>query len=64
VPGKNGIFLPIVVRDGQVIGTWRGSRKKDRAVVSVATFKDQPLADEQWAEWARRYQTFQGNAPK
>jgi hypothetical protein len=63
VPGKNGIFLPTVVQGGQVIGTWRGRRKKDRGTVTVATFTDHPLAEESWAQAAQRYQVFLGTRP-
>jgi hypothetical protein len=27
VPGKNGIFLPLIVARGEVIGTWRRAQK-------------------------------------
>ena len=63
VPGKNGIFLPIVVQGGQVIGTWRGSRKKNIVTVTVATFTDHPLTAESWAQAAQRYQAFLGTRP-
>ncbi|MFG3690456.1 winged helix DNA-binding domain-containing protein [Micromonospora sp. NPDC047740] len=39
VPGNNGVFLPTVVRDGRVVGTWK--RTVGKASVSVTV---QPLA--------------------
>jgi hypothetical protein len=38
VPGKNGIFFPIMVEAGRVVGTWRPSSKG-----SVLTAQAQPL---------------------
>ncbi|QAY73998.1 winged helix DNA-binding domain-containing protein [Agromyces protaetiae] len=28
VPGRNGMFLPLLVADGEVVGTWRRSRER------------------------------------
>jgi hypothetical protein len=33
-PGRNGIFLPTLVRDGEVVGTWRRGRER-RGMTSV-----------------------------
>ena len=38
VPGGNGIFLPIVVQKGRVIGTWRRALQRNRVLVSASTF--------------------------
>jgi hypothetical protein len=35
VPGGNGIFMPIIVADGQVVGTWRRKLSKDGGTVEV-----------------------------
>jgi hypothetical protein len=38
-PGANGIFQPIVVVDGRVIGTWRRTRKTRRIELAVSPFE-------------------------
>lgn len=38
VPGGNGIFNPIVVIDGRVVGTWKRAFKKDNVVLSFSPF--------------------------
>jgi hypothetical protein len=35
VPGKNGIFLPLMVADGRVIGTWRRTAKPGKISVEA-----------------------------
>src|SRR5262249_44410964 len=37
-PGANGIFSPIVVTNGQVIGTWKRGIKKGGAVITKKPF--------------------------
>ncbi len=37
-PGGNGVFYPTIVIDGQVIGTWKRSIKKDVMTVTVSPF--------------------------
>jgi hypothetical protein len=34
VPGKNGVFKPIIVIDGRVVGTWKRTLRKTKVVVS------------------------------
>lgn len=38
VPGGNGIFNPIVVIDGRVVGTWKRVFKKDTVVITTNPF--------------------------
>jgi len=45
VPGGNGIFNPIVVYDGRVVGTWKRVLKADRALLRLSPF--QPWNDSQ-----------------
>lgn len=60
VPGRNGMFLPIVVVDGVVMGTWRRQLKKSRVEVGVQLFAELPrrqlaeveAAVARWAEVA------------
>jgi len=62
VPGKNGLFLPILVRDGEVVGTWRRSPER-RAGTTVTLDPFRAGTDlegfaralERWAEfWSLR----------
>ncbi|HSJ01319.1 MAG TPA: winged helix DNA-binding domain-containing protein [Verrucomicrobium sp.] len=38
VPGNNGIFLPTMVADGQVIGTWKRVLKKKNVEITLLPF--------------------------
>ena len=38
VPGGNGIFNPIVVIDGRVLGTWKRAFKKDTVLMTFSPF--------------------------
>lgn len=40
VISKNGIFKPIVVKDGQIIGIWKRVKKKDRVSAEIELFSD------------------------
>jgi len=41
VPGKNGLFLPILLADGEVVGTWRRSPERRGATsIEVSPFGD------------------------
>ncbi len=42
VPGQNGIFFPVVVDDGRVVGTWRRVVTRGRAAVDVTPFGEVP----------------------
>ncbi|MDQ6656590.1 MAG: winged helix DNA-binding domain-containing protein, partial [Verrucomicrobiota bacterium] len=44
VPGRNGIFLPIAVVNGRVVGTWKRIVKSKGAVVTVAPFSGLSVA--------------------
>jgi hypothetical protein len=37
-PGRNGVFRPTIVRDGEVIGTWKRTKRTRSIVVDVTTF--------------------------
>jgi hypothetical protein len=38
VPGKNGLFLPTIVVDGEVVGTWKRSVTAKEAIVEAQPF--------------------------
>ena len=62
VPGKNGLFLPILVADGEVVGTWRRSpERRGVTPIELTTFRDDDRVDEfrpaldRWAAfWSTR----------
>ena len=61
VPGGNGIFNPIVVIDGRVVGTWKRAFKKDSVAMTFSPFTS--FGDEQQeaiAAAAERYGQFVG----
>jgi len=58
IPGGNGRFQATVVRDGQVIGTWKRTLSKTRAQITVRPLiplrKTDPVRIEQaFEEYAR-----------
>ncbi|MRG58456.1 winged helix DNA-binding domain-containing protein [Agromyces sp. CFH 90414] len=61
VPGKNGLFLPILVADGEVVGTWRRSPARRGATgVEVAPFRTGLEVEEfrpAFERWAEFWQT-------
>lgn len=61
VPGKNGIFFPIVVASGRVIGTWRATSARSALTASAELFE--PVSgnvDEEFARGIRAYEAFLG----
>jgi len=61
VPGKNGIFLPIMVSSGRIIGTWR--RRASMGALSVEPVPFSGLTARQLAGFAsaiRGYSRFLG----
>jgi len=61
VPGGNGMFLPTIVADGEVVGTWRRTVKAREILVEPMPFG--PLSDslrDGLAEAARGYGAFLG----
>lgn len=61
VPGGNGIFNPIIVIDGHVVGTWKRVLKKDRVVVTCSAFSSFSAAQaEAISAAAERYGRFLG----
>ena len=39
VVSNNGIFRPVIVHNGQVIGMWNREMKKDKAIITASAFK-------------------------
>jgi len=61
VPGRNGIFQPMVVVDGRIVGTWKRTFRKNDVEVFVKLFESQalsPVAAGQLARAIEQYQAF------
>ncbi len=44
VPGNNGMFLPTIVIDGEIVGTWRRTARTREVVIDLSPFR--PLPDD------------------
>jgi hypothetical protein len=60
VPGKNGMFLSIIVVDGQVVGTWKRTLKKKAVEITFNPFYNLAAEDAGLTEAAHRYCEFVG----
>jgi hypothetical protein len=63
VPGGNGIFNPIIVIGGRVVGTWKRVFKGDKVAITFSLFEGQSFAKTQASaisSVAERYGTFVG----
>lgn len=60
VPGNNGIFMPALVVDGQVIGTWTRTRTRTGVTLTLHPFARLTAPDDSIAAAAERYGAFIG----
>jgi hypothetical protein len=60
VPGNNGVFLPTLVVDGQVIGTWKRTLKKKGIEFVISPFEQFGDREEEVLRAAERYAAFIG----
>jgi hypothetical protein len=60
VPGGNGIFKPMVVADGQIVGTWKRTLKKGAIDIVVRFFAAVTVSHGAIAAAAGRYCAFLG----
>ncbi len=60
VPGNNGVFRPIIVVKGQVVGTWKRQIRKVAVSVTLQPFAALNHAGDHAAEAARAYADFVG----
>lgn len=62
VPGGNGIFMPTIVLDGQIVGTWRRKLGNDTVDIGLVPFKKAGarMLTEALAPAADRYAAFLG----
>ncbi len=62
IPGGNGIFLPMLVRDGRIVGTWKRTSGKNSVTISAVPFTR--VAKASFGAAAKRYGAFLGAAVK
>jgi hypothetical protein len=61
VPGSNGMFLPTIVLDGEVVGTWRRTARAREIVIEPTLFRPFPdMAREGLMGAAQAYGAFLG----
>jgi hypothetical protein len=60
VPGGNGIFLPMIIVDGQVVGTWKRTVKKKGVAITLLPFLEIGRLEERVEEALTRYCAFLG----
>lgn len=61
VPGRNGIFKPIIVINGQVVGTWQRAIKKSKVIITPSPFDALSSAEKKAVEdAAQRFGEFLG----
>ncbi|MCB9453522.1 MAG: AlkZ family DNA glycosylase [Anaerolineaceae bacterium] len=60
VPGSNGIFLPVVVVDGQVVGTWKRVFRKKGVIITLNPFTKGNITEEKITAAAQSYSHFMG----
>ena len=59
VPGGNGMFKPLIVVDGRIVGTWQRTIKKDRVIMTLNPFNTLNTVETQAVEaTAQNYGTF------
>lgn len=58
VPGNNGVFKPVIVVDGQVIGTWKRVIKKTRVDLAFAMFPEFQASEQALQRAAEVYAKF------
>ena len=60
VPGGNGIFFPIIVVNGQVVGTWKRTFKKGSVAVALSPFTRLDVSKPSFASAAQRFSDYLG----
>lgn len=60
VPGSNGIFLPTIIVEGQVVGTWKRKQKKNVVEITLSPFTPHDDLEERVMKEAKGYSDFLG----
>lgn len=59
VPGNNGMFMPTIVSNGRIVGTWKRTFKKDRVIIKPEPFNPLSQIEKSGLEMAaERYGRF------
>ncbi len=58
IPGKNGVFFPIIVKQGQVIGTWKVKRRAKAFDLTLDPFLPAPDLEALALEASQAYSRF------
>ncbi|MBC7919852.1 MAG: AlkZ family DNA glycosylase [Ferruginibacter sp.] len=58
VPGGNGVFLPTIVIDGQVVGTWKRAFRKNTVEVTLTPFMPLGISKTEIAVAVKRFGDF------
>ena len=61
VPGNNGIFLPMMVVAGLIVGTWQRALRKNTLDIVLKPFVPLPDIEERASEAIKRYHEFLGS---
>jgi len=59
-PGANGVFRPIIVAGGQIVGTWARAVRRMELTIALHPFAAAPKLAEQARPEAARYRDFLG----
>lgn len=57
---KNGIFFPLIIVDGRVVGVWKRTRKKDTCIFDIQTLPGQKIDQKQLYKATEEYAHFWG----
>lgn len=60
VPGGNGMFRPMMVLDGRIVGTWRRRMLRDHLEIELEPFDGYRVEARMFAPAAKRYSAFTG----
>lgn len=60
VPGKNGVFFPIIVENGQVAGTWKRAISRNRIAFDFSPFSPDHKLPASWQKEAGAFGDFLG----
>lgn len=60
VPGGNGVFFPIIVAGGQVVGTWKRAIKKGAVAITLNPFTPRGVSKADVATAAERFSAYLG----
>ncbi|WP_458120502.1 winged helix DNA-binding domain-containing protein [Paenibacillus sp. Z6-24] len=58
ISGKNAVFTPMLVVDGEIVGLWRRKIRKEKVDISIHPFTELKIGEQEIHEAARRYSEF------